>query len=377
MNFNSEKNENPTKSIYQKNNFYLLSSWNYGSYSPCNPYYKTFIKKKKQNMNTNPNKPINKAKSNEKITQKKITEVNFQNQVKRRPLKEEERIVTNEYLKSFNYYKKMQNLMSKGAFRPKSVTRIKITKINNNNNNNNIINSERDNIQSKKLKTENNENKQQLQKQRVKLTFNEWLKVKDKQREYCNIIIKKHKEEEKKKKIENKKIEIKYNKIKNQKIKEWLQKKNIESIIKKEIEKRIEDYKEEEKKQKLERKEEIMNNWFKSQAEKMEKEIIEKKRKKNKEKEEKNLKLKKIQEKQIKGKEAFRIWKENKDNEMRIKKKKENIMKKKEEEQKRKEYLKKRVKSFIIGPYTDAAALREIQNNLMENNLNDESNIES
>ena len=47
MNYNSEKNENSTKSIYQKNNFYLLSSWNYGSYSPCNPYYKTYIKKKK------------------------------------------------------------------------------------------------------------------------------------------------------------------------------------------------------------------------------------------------------------------------------------------------------------------------------------------
>ena len=54
---------------------------------------------------------------------------------------------------------------------------------------------------------------------------------------------------------------------------------------------------------------------------------------------------------------------------MRIKKRKENIIKKQEEEKKRKEFLKKRVKSFIIGPYTDAAALREIQNNLMENNL--------
>jgi len=55
---------------------------------------------------------------------------------------------------------------------------------------------------------------------------------------------------------------------------------------------------------------------------------------------------------------------------MKIKKRKENINKKKEEEKKRREYLKRRVKSFIIGPYTDAAALREIQNNLMENNLN-------
>ena len=119
--------------------------------------------------------------------------------------------------------------MSKGAFRPKSAARVKVTKINNINNN--LISSEREKNQ-KKLKTENNEN----EKPRIKLTFNEWLKVKDKQREYCNIIVKKQKEEEKKRKIENKKIEIKYNKIKNQKIKEWLQKKNIESIIKKEIE---------------------------------------------------------------------------------------------------------------------------------------------
>ena len=55
---------------------------------------------------------------------------------------------------------------------------------------------------------------------------------------------------------------------------------------------------------------------------------------------------------------------------MKDKKRKENINKRKAEQQKRKEYIKKRVKSFIIGPYTDAAALREIQNNLMENNLN-------
>ena len=59
-----------------------------------------------------------------------------------------------------------------------------------------------------------------------------------------------------------------------------------------------------------------------------------------------------------------------KEQEMKIKKRKENLRKKKEEEKKRKEFLKRRVKSFIIGPYTDAAALREIQNNLMEMNLN-------
>ena len=73
MNYMSEKNENPNKPVYQKNDFYLLSSWNYGSYSPTNPYYKACLKYKKYNTKTNPNHPQTKTKSNfiyEKITEK-------------------------------------------------------------------------------------------------------------------------------------------------------------------------------------------------------------------------------------------------------------------------------------------------------------------
>ena len=362
----SEKNEFPNKSIYHNNN-YLLSSWNYGSYSPCNPYYKTYMKYQ-SNLRTNPNDQQKKIKSI--YNTKKITEPNNQN--KKRHLKEDDRIVTNEYLKSLYYYKKMESLMKNGQFRPKSVTRIKVNNINNIMDDN--INNDIRKKNEKKLKTDINivkkNKKKEKNKVRCKLTFSEWLRVKDKQRECFNIILQKNKIEEKKQKIENKKIDIKYNKIKQQKIKEWLQKKNIELLIKKEIEKRIEDLKEEEKKQKMERKEEIMNNWFKVQAEKMEKEIEEKKKKKEKEKKEKIRKKKEMEEKKIKGNEAFRRWRENKEHEMKIKKRKENLKKRKEEAQKRKEYLKRRVKSFIIGPYTDAAALREIQNNLMENNFN-------
>ena len=364
----SGKNDFPNKSIYQKNNNYLLSSWNYGSYSPCNPYYKTCMKYH-YNSKTNPNNQQPKPKLNCDNT-KKITETNIPN--KKRRLKEDERIVTNEYLKSFYYYKKLQSFMKNGQFRPKSVTRIKVNNINNFNDNN--IDSGRVGKNQKELKTDINSVKKskikEKEKIRCKLTFAEWLQVKDKQRECFNIILKKNKIEENKKMIERKKKDIKYNKIKEQKIKEWLQKKNIENIIKKEIEKRIEDFKEEEKKQKMERKEEIMNNWFKTQAEKMEKEIEDKRRKKQEEKKEKIRKKKEIEEKKIKGKEAFKRWREIKEQEMKIKKRKENIKKRKEEEQKRKEYLKRRVKSFIIGPYTDAAALRQIQNNLMENNFN-------
>ena len=362
----SEKNEcSKKKPLYQKNNFYLLSSWNYGSYSPCNPYYKTCLKYE-NNIRTNPN--IQKTKTKSNFIPKKITENNFPN--KKRCLKEEERIVTDEYLKSFYYYKKMQNLMKNGKFLPKSATKIKI----NNTSNNKITDREKP---EKELITEINSDKKNSinknkikQKTKCKLSFAEWLKVKDKQREYYNIIIQRNKQEEKKRKIEDKKLDIKYNKIKEQKIKEWLQKKDFELIIKKEIEKRFDYIKEEEKRQKLERKEEVMNHWFKTQAEKMEKEIEEKRKKKQQEKKEKIRKKKEQQEKEKNCKEAFRKWKEIKEQEMKIKKRKENIKKRKEEEKKRKEYLKRRVKSFIIGPYTDAAALREIQNNLMENNLN-------
>ena len=363
MNYMSEKNECKSKPLYQKNNFYLLSSWNYGSYSPCNPYYKTCIKYQNNNTKTNPNYNQKKTKSN--FIAKKITEANTQN--KRRHLKEEERIVTNEYLKSFYHYKKMQSYMKNGQFRPKSVTKIKTTNINNYNCNYNI-NNDREKKGEKKLITDINNSKNK--KTKYKLTFAEWLKVKDKQKEYFNIILQKNKMEENKKKKENEKIDNKYNQIKEQKIKEWIHKKDIELIIKKEIEKRIENFKEEEKKQKLERKEEIMNNWFKTQAEKMEKEIEAKKKKKENEKKERIRKKAEKEQKKIKGKEAFRKWKELKENEMKEKRRKENLKKKKEEEKKRKEYLKRRVKSFIIGPYTDAAALREIQNNLMDTNIN-------
>ena len=55
-------------------------------------------------------------------------------------------------------------------------------------------------------------------------------------------------------------------------------------------------------------------------------------------------------------------------------KKEEKIKKQKEEEKKKRDYLKKKVKRFTIGPYTDAAALKEVQNILVEKNLNKEEN---
>ena len=142
--------------------------------------------------------------------------------------------------------------------------------------------------------------------------------------------------------------------------------------IKKEDEKKKQLLKEEEKKLKEERKEEVMNNWFKLQAKKMEKEIMEKREKIHIEQKNANLKKLEKKQKQILNRKAFKEWKEKKEKEIKKRKNEEKKQKEKEEEKKKRDYLKKKVKSFTIGPYTDAAALKEVQNILVENNLNKE-----
>jgi len=219
----------------------------------------------------------------------------------------------------------------------------------------------------KKLKSDTSDYK-------YKLTFTDWIKIKNKQRAFFRQIIKKNREKEDIMEQANKKIDSKYQEVKNKKFKEWLKKKNIELILKKEIEKQEQIKKEEEKKQKEEKKEEIMNNWFKVQAKKMEKEILEKREKIIMEKEKENLKKIEEKQKKILNRKAFKEWREKKEREIKMKKKEEKIKKQKEEEKKKRDYLKKTVKRFTIGPYTDAAALKEFQNILVEKNLNKEEN---
>ena len=77
-------------------------------------------------------------------------------------------------------------------------------------------------------------------------------------------------------------------------------------------------------------------------------------------------------QKEILNKKAFKEWIKKKERESKQKKYKERKQKEKEELKRKRDYLKKRVKSFTIGPYTDAAALKEVQNILVENNLNKE-----
>ncbi len=351
--------------IYPKNNYFLLSSWNYGSYSPSNPFYKSHFNqnktnpkaKTKENINTNPNILVNKKTFPRSTTTSQLTSAlsPYCPSTKRR-LKEEERIVTNEILDCFNHYNKMQKYLKKGTFRPKSVNRI---------------------VKSKVIKDNVNESKNikklsDTSEYKYKLTFTEWISVKNKQREIFNKIVKKQKEEEEIMEEANKKIDIKYQEVKEQKFKEWLKKKNIEKINQKKKEKKKEIKKEIEKKEKEERKEINMNNWFKIQAEKMEKEILEKKEKKYEQHEKEYLKKIEKKQKEILNKKAFKEWTQRKNKEFKQKKFEEKKQKEKEELKKKRDYLKKRVKSFTIGPYTDAAALKEVQNILVENNLNKE-----
>ncbi len=352
---------------YTKNNYFLLSSWNYGSYSPTNPFYKSHIYSSKTNIKTHPNTLANKKSFFRSTTSAQLTTSNLPySQNTKRRLKEEERIVTNELLDCFNHYNKMQKHLKKGTFRPKSVNRILNTKLIQDSN---YLDTKNFDKNKKKLKSNTSDYRC---KYKYKLTFTEWLDVKNKQRVIFNDIIRKQKEEEKIIEIANKKIDDKYQEIKEQKYKEWVKKKDIELILKKKEEKNKELIKEEEKKLKEEKKEEVMNNWFKLQAKKMEKEILEKREKMQKQQKNANLKKLEKKQKQILNRKAFKEWIEKKEKEIKKRKNEERKQREKEEEKKKRDYLKKKVKSFTIGPYTDAAALKEVQNLLVENNLNKE-----
>ena len=223
-----EKYSKTNGNILQKNNYYLLSSWNYGSFSPSNPFYKSQFFSNKKIIKTNPNITVNKKTFPRSTTTAQLTCGNTPiYQTAKRPLKEEERIVTNELLDCFNHYNKMQKYLKKGTFRPKSVNRIMDKKLIKENENESKISENR----PRKLKSNTSDYK-------YKLTYTEWISVKNKQREILTEIIKKQKEEEKIMEQKSKKIDVKYQEIKEQKYKEWLKKKNTEKIIKKEKQKK-------------------------------------------------------------------------------------------------------------------------------------------
>ena len=344
----SIKNDQVINNDYTNPNFYILSSWNYGSYSPTNPFYKTQLKYYSSKL----------SKTNPNISTSKKTKPNTsaQSKIRKTQTLKAKRIVTNELLENYIFEKNMKKHASLGTFNPKNM--------------NHVLNPKKIyESKSKKSSSKIRKIKSDISDFKYKLNFSEWLNIKNKQIEYFRSIMKKSEEEEKIKDEENKKIEIKYNQIKEQKYKEWCYKKNIENILKKEIKKQIDALKEKEKKKKLEQKEEVMNSWFKTQAEKIEKELIKKRKQKKEEIKKQNLVKKEILQKKIRGKEAFQKWKEEKDRDKIRKKKEEKIKRKKEEEQKKKEYLKRKVKSCIIGPYTGAGELRKALYNILETNL--------
>jgi len=319
------------------NNF-SCSSWNYGAYAACNPCYVQKIKAFSQQKHSRHIPPQNN---------------NLFNKYGKRPLREEEKIVTNEYLQNINHMKKMEK--NKDRFRTKSAIGIRRHQ--------RIEESDDPNIMETNTK-------KGVKNYNYGLTYEEWLEVKNQQQKIFNQIKKiKEQENEKMEKI-NMKVDKKYKEIKDKKYKEWLNNKNKEFRMKKQLKLQEELIKEEIKKEKDAEREEKMNEWFKAQARKMEKEILEKqeklKEKKKKEKDEEEEKKKKRKESKIK----FKQWKERKDEELR-EKKKEKMMQEYETKSKSR-HSNYTNKGFTIGPYTDAGALKEIQRFINEKCIQDE-----
>ena len=84
------------------NNYYSCSSWNYGSYTPYNPY---FAQQFKSTLNNT--QPTHAAPQNVDYTK-----------FGKRFLPEEERIVTNEFMKEINHIKKIDK--SKDSYKTKA-----------------------------------------------------------------------------------------------------------------------------------------------------------------------------------------------------------------------------------------------------------------
>ena len=333
-------------SYINPNNNYSCSSWNYGAYATCNPCYVQQVKTPSQQSRIRYNPPQNNQ---------------LFNKYGKRPLREEERIVTNDYLQNINHMKEMEK--NKDIFRTKSAHGLRRTHRNDNAeaNNQNL----------------NTNTKTDSSKYKFRLTYEEWLEVKNKQKMIFNQIKKiKEQEDEKMEKV-NMKVDKKYKEIKDKKYKEWLDNKNKEFRMKKQMKLQEELIKEEIKKEKDAEREEKMNEWFKAQAKKMEKEIFEQQEELRKKKEKEQFEEEEKKRKRKESKIMFKQWKERKDEELR-EKKKEKMMQEYETKSKSRHsnYNRLNNKGFTIGPYTDAGALKEIQRFVNEKCTEDEDEEE-
>lgn len=339
----------------QTKNQFSCSSWNYGAYSYSNPYYAQQINK----YNTYLKPSENKTGAMINRPQPKLT--NFGKRI----LREEDKIVTNDYLRNINLLKKIEgkDLKNEGKF---NKSKVKSTLHNDETYNNNDVSATQNN-NSGNQKSKFNKSEEDY---KFRLTFDEWCTVKDKQQAIFNKIKKlKEIEDQKMEKI-NRNVDKKYKEIKDQKYKEWLDNKNRE--IREKKRKKIEDeyIKEQEKIEKQKMKDIIMGEWFKRQAILIENEI---KTKKTEEIQKKNEELAKKESEKERAKEThevFKRWKEQKDMELREKKRNEMLMatvSKGNNRSNQSNFEKAITNGITIGPYTDAAELRKIQKLLAEN----------
>ena len=168
----SEKNIIKCNNVNIKPNFYILSSWNYGSYSPTNPFYKSnFNFYSSKLLTTNPSIKANKKQESNISSYSTVKQIS----------KSKSKIVTNDLLENYIFDKNMKKHFTLGTFNPRNIYQImkqKNEKENKSGNNNGKI---------RKIKTDISEFK-------YKLNFTEWLNIKNKQIKYFRKLIKNYKD---------------------------------------------------------------------------------------------------------------------------------------------------------------------------------------
>jgi hypothetical protein len=351
-----------TSQNYQKSGF-SLSSWNYGSFHHCNPYYQ-----KREYLAED-----NKFQADETHKEKLRSMSASLNKFGKRKLQEEEKIVTEDYLKLLHDVKVIKGNNSKqssnkGNSNPNQPGTISHSS-------GNLIQTYSQNSQeSSKLNFLSvNSNKKNIKYQ---LTYDEWATLKAKQQEIYNKVKSIKETEGQKFEYFNRKVDENYNQVKETNFKEWLLKKNQTKSKEIKIIQEKEELKNYEKQQKENEREEKIEKWIKKQAFNDEIEIKKKSiLEKNMQREE-SKKLRKEEERKSKAEEAYNLWIRKKDEERRN----GNMNTKKTEESKMKRnnsahFKKKKEQSHlqcIIGPYTNAKEMKDIQRKINSNEFLEE-----
>ena len=168
------------------NTNFSCSSWNYGAYSISNPYF-TQVAKPSTIPNNTPYIP-------------KINN-NSYNKFGKRILREEERIVTNDYMSTINHMKKIkESEMQKGKKKTKKKKELKEQ-----NKEDNQVNEENTELENSNIKNKPVDIKTDTTDYKFRLSYDEWMEVKRKQQMIFNQI-KKIKEGEHRIKLKVKKL---------------------------------------------------------------------------------------------------------------------------------------------------------------------------